>query len=142
MRFLVMHKLDQHDPAAWSPSKALIDQMGAFLEEAAASGVLLAAEGVLPPKTDGALVRWSSGEATVTDGPFAEAKEVIAGFALIQVESRDAAVAFAKRFGEIAGGDLEVELRRVAEFDDFDPAVFPPESRAREQALRDRLEGA
>ncbi len=142
MRFLVMHKLDQHDPALWSPDPRLIAEMGAFIGEALESGVLLATDGVLPPDRDGAMLKFSAGEATVTDGPFAEAKEVIAGYAVISVASRDEAIAFATRFGKIIGEDIEVEVRRVAEFSDFDPDVFGAGGQAEAQALRDQLPGA
>jgi hypothetical protein len=142
MRFLMMHKLDQHDADAWTPKPDLVKQMGAFMEEAVNKGVMLAGEGVLPPQRDGALMRFSDGEATVTDGPFAEAKEVIAGFALLNVEDKAEALVWAERFGKIIGGDIEVEVRRVAEFSDFPEDVFGPEERAREQGLRDQLAGA
>ena len=122
MRFLVMHKLDQHNPELWSPTPEFMQEMGAFIGEAAASGVLLATDGVLPPATDGALVRQSNGQTTVTDGPFAEAKEVIAGFAILQVGSRDEAVEWASRFGKIIGDGIEVEVRRIAEASDFEMA--------------------
>jgi hypothetical protein len=142
MRFLVMHKLPQDQPEMWSPTPELIRGMEALMAEAVESGVLLATEGVLPPAKDGALLRISGGEHTVTDGPFAEAKEVIAGFALIQVAGRAEAVDWAHRFGQAVGGDVEVEIRRVAEYSDFDPEQFPPEARAAEQALRDQLTGS
>jgi hypothetical protein len=142
MRFLVMHKLDQHDPAQWQPNAELIAEMGAFMEEAVQAGVFLGGEGVLPPAKDGARIRFADGDTTVTDGPFAETKEVIAGFAILDVPSKEEAIGWAKRFGAIIGGDIEVEVRRVAEFSDFPEDVFPPEAQAREQALRDQLAGA
>ena len=139
MRFLMMHKLDQHDPDAWTPRRELVEQMGAFMEEAVNKGVLLAGEGVLPPQRDGALMRFSDGEVAVTDGPFAEAQEVIAGFAILNVENKEEALVWAERFGKIIGGNIQVEVRRVAEYSDFPEDVFPPEEQAREQALRDQL---
>lgn len=142
MRFLITHKLDQNNPELWSPTPELINEMGKFIGEAVESGVLLAGEGVLPPEKDGALVRRSGGEHTVTDGPFTEAKEVVAGFALIQVDSKQEAVDWAMRFADIIGADVEVEVRRIAEYSDFDPEAFPPEAQAAEQALRDQLTGS
>jgi hypothetical protein len=142
MRFLVMHKLSQDLPEVWSPAPELIRTMEALIAEAVESGVLLGTEGVLHPATDGALLTVSGGEHTVTDGPFAEAKEVIAGFALIQVDDKAAAVAWARRFAAAIGSDVEVEIRRVAEYSDFDPEQFPPEAQAAEQALREQLTGS
>ena len=142
MRFLVMHKLDQHDPSVWSPTPQLIADMGAFMREAMESGVLLGAEGVLPPAKDGALLRFSGGESTVTDGPFAEAKEVVAGYAVFSVGSREEALEWAARFGRIIGGDIEVEVRRITEFSDFDDDLFPDGYQADGQKLRDQMPGA
>jgi hypothetical protein len=141
MRFLVMHKLPQERPEVWSPAPELIRNMEALLAEAVESGVLLATEGVLHPATDGALLKVAGGEHAVTDGPFAEAKEVIAGFALIQVDDKAAAIAWAKRFAAAIGSDVDVEIRRVAEYADFDAEQYPPEARAAEQALREQLTG-
>jgi len=87
--------------------------MGAFMEETARSGVLLAAEGVRSSR-HGARLTITDSEVTVTDGPFAEAKEVIGGFALLQVRSREEAIEWAGRFAEVLG-DVEVEVRQVAE---------------------------
>lgn len=142
MRFLVMHKLDQHNPSLWSPTPQLISDMGAFIGEALESGVLLAVEGVLPPDRDGALLRFSAGETSVTDGPFAEAKEVIAGYAVISVDSRADALQWAARFGRTIGGDIEVEVRRVAEFSDFDEGVFGEDYQSDAEQLRDERPGA
>ena len=142
MRFLVMHKLDQHDPSMWAPTPRLITEMGAFIGEAMQSGMLLATDGVLPPAKDGALLRFAAGEVTVTDGPFAEAKEVIAGYAVLSVDSRDQALEWAARFGRIIGGDIEVEVRRITEITDFDPGTFPEGAMAEVQELRDQMPGA
>jgi hypothetical protein len=89
--------------------------MGRFMAEVTKAGVLLVAEGV-GPSADGALVRLSGGRRTVTDGPFTEANEVIAGFALIQVRSKDEAIEWASRFADVLG-DVEVEVRRLADVD-------------------------
>jgi hypothetical protein len=113
MRFLLVHRLDERVPGAFAPSPETMAEMGKFMEEAAKSGVLLAAEGVRP-SADGARVRFAGGKRTVTDGPFAEAKEVIAGFALVDVRSKEEAVYWASRFGELLG-DVEVEVRQISE---------------------------
>ena len=137
MRFLVMHKSNEQNEAGVPPSKELVEGMGRLMEESAQAGVLLAAEGV-HPSSKGARVRFSGGKRTVTDGPFAEAKELIAGFAIIQVDSKEAAIEWATRFAEVLG-DVEIEIRQVVELSDFPPENVPPEAAAREQALREEL---
>jgi hypothetical protein len=116
MRFLMVHRLDETNPDAYSPSPEVVAGVGQLIGEMAKAGVLLAAEGVLPSAT-GAQVRVSGGKRTVIDGPFTEAKEVIGGFALLQVRSRDEAIEWAGRFAEVIG-DVEVEVRQVAEHSD------------------------
>ncbi|UOZ11004.1 YciI family protein [Amycolatopsis sp. WQ 127309] len=119
MRFLMMHRLDESVPEAWNPSPEFIEKMGAFIQESAENGRLITAEGVLPSEK-GALVRKPRGAAIrVTDGPFAEAKEVIGGFALINAEDLADAVVFAKSYVELFEAEIEVEVRQVAEFDDI-----------------------
>ncbi|RKT53782.1 YciI family protein [Saccharothrix australiensis] len=114
MRFLLMHRLDERAPEAWNPSPEFIEKMGAFIREAIDDGVLITAEGV-HPSAQGARVRKTrTGATTATDGPFTEAKEVIGGFALINAEDREAAVAFARRYAELFD-EIEVEVRRVVE---------------------------
>jgi hypothetical protein len=113
LRFLLVHRLDERVPGAFSPSHEVMARMGRFMADVTKAGVLLAAEGV-GPSSEGALVRLSGGKRTVTDGPFTEAKEVIAGFALIQVRSKDEAIEWASRFADVLG-DVEVEVRRVAD---------------------------
>jgi hypothetical protein len=113
MRFLLVHRVDESLPDAYSPSPEVIAGVGRMLGEMTKAGVLLAAEGVLPSAT-GARVRTSGGKRTVIDGPFTEAKEVIGGFALLQVRSKDEAIEWAGRFAEVIG-DVEVEVRQVAE---------------------------
>lgn len=114
MRFLLMHKVDESKPGVYSPTPEFIAQMGAFMEEATKAGVLLTGEGVLHSST-GAKLRQRDGQQTVTDGPFAEAKEVVAGFALMQVRSKEKAVEWASRFANLFD-DIDVEIRQVAEF--------------------------
>jgi hypothetical protein len=119
MRFLMMHRLDESAPEAWNPSPEFIEKMGAFVQESAGNGRLITAEGVHPSAT-GALVRKPRGAAVrVTDGPFAEAKEVIGGFALINAEDRADAVEFAKSYAELFDAEIEVEVRQVVEFDEI-----------------------
>jgi hypothetical protein len=113
MRFLLVHRLDERKPDSFSPSAEVVAGVERMLGEMTKAGVLLAAEGVLPSSA-GALVRTSGGRRTVTDGPFTEAKEVIGGFALLQVRSKEEAVEWAGRFAEVIG-DVEVEVRQVAE---------------------------
>lgn len=114
MKFLLVHKLDESRPDAFNPSPELMGRMGEFMEETTKSGVLLAADGVLPSAT-GALLRNSGGNQTVVDGPFTEAKEVIAGYAIVKVDSKADAIALASRFADIVG-DTEVEIRQIAEW--------------------------
>ena len=138
MRFLVMHKSNEQNEAGIPPSKELIEAMGKLMEETAQAGVLLAAEGV-HPSSKGARVRFSGGKRTVTDGPFAEAKELIAGFAIIEVNSKQEAIEWATRFANVIG-DVEIEIRQVVELSDFGPDLVSPEAAAREQALREELQ--
>lgn len=124
VRFLVMHKSNEDNEAGIPPSRELLEDMGKLMEEASRSGVLLAAEGV-HPSSRGARLEFSGGKRTVTDGPFAEAKELIAGFALIQVESKDEAIEWATRFAGVIG-DVEIEVRQVVEMSDFVPEDTGP----------------
>ncbi|MEV4202364.1 YciI family protein [Micromonospora globbae] len=118
MRYMLMHKLDDKDPAAWAPTPEFIGRMGAFLEEANKAGVLLDGEGLRPTTEGAAKITSRDGKATVVDGPFAEAKEVIAGFAILQVRDQAEAVEWATRFGALFD-HVEIEVRRVAEMEDF-----------------------
>ena len=124
MRYLMIHKLDESKPEAWNPSQEFQDAMGALMGEYAESGVLLAAEGVTQSK-DGAVVRKVSGAGTtVTDGPFTEAREVIGGFALVNVESKQQAIELAEKFASLFD-EVSVEVRRVFEFEDFPETTLP-----------------
>lgn len=117
------------------PNKELVTAMRKFNENMTKAGVLLPAEG-LQPTSKGTRIRVSGGKRTVTDGPFAEAKEVIAGFWMIQVKSKEEAIEWANRCPLPEGGVIE---RQVFEVSDFPPEILPPEDAAREQALRDEL---
>ena len=112
MRYLMVHRIDERQPDAYSPSPEVMAGMGKLIGEMTQAGVLLAAEGV-SHSSKGARVRFSKGQRTVTDGPFTEAKEVIGGFAMVQVRSKDEAIEWATRFAEVVG-DIEVEIREVA----------------------------
>jgi hypothetical protein len=114
-----MHKSNEENEAGVPPSPELMENMGKLMEESARAGVLLAAEGV-HPSSRGARLSFSGGRRTVTDGPFAEAKELIAGFAVLQVDSKEVAIEWATRFADVIG-DVEIEVRQVIEVSDFAP---------------------
>ena len=132
MRCLVIVKANKDSEAGVMPSQKLLEDMGKFNEELAKAGVMLAAEG-LHPSSKGKRVKFSGGKATVTDGPFAETKELIAGFWLWQVRSMDEAIEWLKR--SPFDGGAEVEIRPVFEAEDFG-AEFTPELREQEERLR------
>jgi hypothetical protein len=113
--------------------------MGKFTEDMAKAGVLLAAEG-LQASSKGARVRFSGTKRTVIDGPFAETKELIGGFWLLQVKSKEEAIEWIKRSPNPFEGESEIEIRQVFEANDFPADIFPPEDAAREQSLRDELQ--
>ncbi|NLF11174.1 MAG: YciI family protein [Anaerolineaceae bacterium] len=137
MRFMIIIKADQDSEAGVMPSRELIEAMGKFNEEMARAGVLLAAEGLLP-SSKGARVHFSGGRRTVTDGPFAETKELVAGFWIIQVDSLQDAIDWVMRMPDgDEGVESEIEIRQVGELSDFPPDLLPPEEAAREQALRE-----
>ncbi len=116
------------------PSEKLLADMGKYNEELVKAGVLVAAEG-LHPSSKGARVRFSGAKRTVIDGPFTEAKELIAGFWLFQVKSREEAIEWVKRCPNPLEGESEIEIRQVFEASDFG-AEFTPELREREERLR------
>jgi hypothetical protein len=134
MRFMILVKADADTEAGVLPSEELLTAMGRYNEELVKAGVLLAGEG-LHPSSKGARVRFSGGRTTVIDGPFAETKELIAGFWLIQVRSRDEAIEWVKRVPTNPEVDEEIEIRQVFEADDFGPALTP-ELREAEERLR------
>ena len=140
MRFMMIVKASPDSEAGVMPKKDLVEAMGRFNEEMAKAGVMLAGEG-LHPSSKGARVRFSGDKTTVIDGPFAETKEIIAGFWLIQVGSKEEAIAWARRIPAPRGEDQEgvIELRQVFEVEDFPADVLSPEEAAKERALRDQL---
>jgi hypothetical protein len=135
MRFMIIRKADKGTEAYVMPTERLLAEMGKYMEEMANTGVLLAGEG-LHPSSKGTRVKFSGGKPSVIDGPFAETKELIAGYSLIQVNSKEEAVEWAKRWPALDGdGDVELEIRQVFEAEDFG-AEFTPELREQEERLR------
>src|SRR5690242_16135195 len=137
MRFMVIVKADKDSEAGVMPSEQLLTDMGKYNEELAKAGVMLAGEG-LHPSSKGARVKFSGTQRTVTDGPFPETKELIAGFWLWKVNSKEEAIAWLKR-APFDGG-TEVELRQVFEAEDFGPQ-FTPELREQEERIRAQVSG-
>ena len=131
MRYLGIYR--PAAPEGTPPSQQDLAKMGNFIEEMTKAGVLLATEGC-QPSAKGARVRYKNGKFTVVDGPFTETKELIAGFALFQVKSKEEGVEWTKRFLEVAG-DGESEIRQLYEADDFGPE-FTPELREQEERSR------
>ena len=134
MRFMVIVKATKESEAGVMPSTQLLTEMGKFNEELVKAGVMLAGEG-LQPSSKGARVRFSGNKRTVIDGPFAETKELIAGYWLWQVKSKEEAIEWVKRCPNPMPGESEIEIRQVFEADDFG-AEFTPELRAQEERLR------
>ncbi|MCM0673264.1 YciI family protein [Micromonospora phytophila] len=121
---MLMHKLDENLPGAFNPDAAFMAKFGTFMQEVTQAGVLLAAEGLRPSTVDAARITVTGGKATVTDGPFTETKELIAGFALVEVRDKEEALEWAKRFADIFAqtiGEVEVDVRRVTEMSDIMP---------------------
>jgi hypothetical protein len=134
MRFMVIVPGNKESEAGVLPDEKILAAMGKFNEEMVKAGVMLAGEG-LHPTSKGARLKFSGGKVTVIDGPFAESKELIAGFWLIQAKSMDEAVAWMKRAP--FGGGTEIEIRPVFEAEDFG-AELTPELRAREERVREK----
>jgi hypothetical protein len=134
MRVMVMVKATADSEAGVMPTEEMFAEMGRFNEELVKAGVLLAAEG-LTPSAKGARVRFSGSARTVVDGPFAETKELVAGFWLWQVRSMDEAIEWVRRCPNPMPGDSEIEIRPVFEAEDFG-AEFTPELREQEERLR------
>ena len=135
MRFMILVKADKDSEAGILPDQEILDAMMKYNEELAQAGVLLTAEG-LHPSAKGARVRFSGGQRTVIDGPFAETKELIAGFWLWQVQSKEEAIEWVKR---CPMEEAEIEIRQVFEAEDFGPA-FTPELREQEERLRAQMD--
>jgi len=137
MRFMVMVKATKDSEAGVLPDKKLLADMGKFNEELIKAGVMLAGEG-LQPSSKGARVRFSGAKRTVIDGPFAETKELVAGFWLWQVNSKEEAIEWVKRCPNPMPGESEIEIRQVFEAEDFG-AEFTPELREQEERIRAQL---
>ena len=131
MRFMILVKADKNSEAGVLPDKKLLTEMGNFNDELVKAGVMLAGEG-LQPTSKGARVKFSKGKRTVIDGPFSETKELVAGFWLWQVRSKEEAIEWLKR---APFEDTEVEIRQVFEAEDFGPE-FTPELREQEERQR------
>jgi hypothetical protein len=130
MRFMILRKADADTEAGVMPSEDLLAGMGQYNEELVKAGVMLAGE-ALQPTSRGARVTLSGDEPTVIDGPFTEAKELIAGFSLIQAKSKDEAIEWVKRWPALdADGEVEIEIRQVFEADDFGDLDTTPEKEA------------
>jgi hypothetical protein len=138
MRFMAIVKATKDSEAGVLPEEKLLAEMGKFNEELVKAGVMLAGEG-LHPSSKGARVRFSGAKRTVIDGPFAETKELIAGFWLLQVKSKEEAIDWIKRCPNPSPGtESEIEIRQVFEADDFG-AEFTPELRDQEERLRAQI---
>ena len=137
MRFMILVKANKDSEAGVLPDEKILTEMGKFNMQLEKAGVLLAAEG-LQASSKGARVRFSGEKRTVIDGPFAETKELIAGFWLIQVKSKEEAIEWVKRCPNPSPGESEIEIRQVFEAEDFGPE-FTPEARAAEERMRAQL---
>ena len=138
MRFMVIVRATNNSEAGILPTETLLADMGKFNEELAKAGVLLAGEG-LQPSSKGARVKFSGSKRTVVDGPFTEVKELVAGFWLWQVKSREEAIEWVKRCPHpMPGEDAEIEIRQLYEAEDFGEE-FTPEMRKQEELLRKKV---
>lgn len=137
MRFMIIVKATKDSEAGMMPSEQLLTEMGKYNEELVKAGVMLAGEG-LQPSSKGTRVRFSGSKRTVIDGPFAETKELIAGYWIWQCKSKEEAIAWVKRCPNPMPGESEIEIRQVFEADDFG-AEFTPELREQEERLRAKV---
>jgi len=137
MKFVILVKATKDSEAGVMPSENLLAEMGKFNEELVKAGVMLAGEG-LHPSSKGARVRFSGAKRSVIDGPFAETKELVAGFWIWQVKSKEEAIEWVKRCPNPMPGESEIEIRQVFEAEDFG-AEFTPELREQEQRLRSQI---
>ncbi len=141
MRFMILLKADKHSEAGEMPDEQLLTAMGKFNDELIQAGVMVGGEG-LHPSSRGARVHFSKdGGVRVTDGPFAETKELLAGYWIWQVKSKEEAIDWVKRVPmPMLGGEAEIEIRQIFEMDDFGDAMTP-ELRAQEERQRAALAG-
>lgn len=138
MKFMVLVKANRDTEAGQMPSEELLTKMGQFNEELVNAGVMKAGEG-LHPSSKGARVHFAGSERTVINGPFGEAKDLIAGFWMWELPSLDDAIAWAKRCPNPTGSDSELEIRQIFAAEDFG-AEFTPELQAQEDRLRAKIE--
>lgn len=138
MQFMILVKATTESEAGVMPSEQLLTEMGRFNEELVKAGVLLAGDGLRPSST-GARVRFSGNKRTVIDGPFSETKELVAGYWIWQVRSREEAIEWVKRCPNPMPGDSEIEIRQIFDAEDFGEA-FTPELRERAQQMRTEAE--
>ncbi|HEX9365477.1 MAG TPA: YciI family protein [Vicinamibacterales bacterium] len=134
MRFVILVKANKDSEAGVLPDAKILTEMGNFNEELVKAGIMLAGEG-LQASAKGARVRIADGKTTVVDGPFAETKELIAGFWIWQCESKQEAIDWVKRCPTVPGVETDIEIRQVFEAEDFG-AELTPEARAQEERLR------
>ncbi|WP_437894494.1 YciI family protein [Sorangium sp. So ce124] len=139
MRFMILIKATKDSEAGVMPSEQLLTEMGKFNEELVKAGVMVAGEG-LHPSAKGARIRFSGEKRTVVDGPFTETKELIAGFWIWDVKSKEEAIEWVKRCPNPMYEDSEIEIRQVFTADDFGPALTP-ELREQEERLRAQTAG-
>jgi hypothetical protein len=138
MRFMVIVKASKDSEAGVMPSEELLTEMGKYNEELVNAGIMLAGEG-LHPSSKGVRVRFSGDQRTVIDGPFAETKELIAGYWIWQVKSKEEAIEWVKRCpNPMPGTEAEIEIRQIFEAEDFG-AEFTPELREQEERLRAKM---
>ena len=139
MRFMILVKANRDSEAGVMPGEELIAQMAAYHEELAQAGALLDASG-LQSSAKGFRVKYTGGQRIVVDGPFAETRELVAGYTIIQVQSREEAVAWAKRFPNPAGEgkDCEIEVRQLFELEDFGPSEAIERFRDLDAAMKAR----
>jgi hypothetical protein len=138
MRFVVMVKATKDSEAGKMPSTKLLEEMGKFNEELVKAGIMLAGEG-LHPSSKGVRVKFDGDKRTVVDGPFAETKELVAGFWIWQVKSLAEAIEWVKRCPNPHEGEGEIEIRQIFEAEDFG-AAYTPELREADERLRARIE--
>ena len=139
MRFMVMVKADKNTEAGALPDEKLLTAMGKYNEELVKAGVMQAGEG-LQPSSKGARVKFSGDKRTVTNGPFPESKDLVAGFWIFQVKSKEEAIEWVKRCPNPTGAEGEIEIRQIFEAEDFGPALTP-ELRQAEERLRAQTGG-
>jgi len=138
MLFMIFRKADAQTEAGVMPTTELIEAMGRYMEEMAKAGVLLAGEG-LKPSSKAVRVKFTSGKPTLIDGPFAETKELVAGYCLIEAKSLQEAIDWMKKWPTVGlEANVELEIRPLFEAEDFGPE-FTPEQRQREEELRQEI---